>query len=160
MWYSVAPDIAFDVPPAVVRTVRLPGPKPAPANPDWVPRGYIPWTCATPPEIHYVKPAPRSTTTAAWGNLPAVFWQNIKLPVKYEYSEKGALKYIAHKLHAKLLFTGPDYALVGAGIPFNKSAPAIVLLRDIATIPYIEGEVVVHPSVPRTVTVGNAPLDE
>lgn len=182
MWYFVTPEIALDIPAqaAIVRTVRLPDPKPvprvkpvegSPASGNWIPRGYIPWTCTASPthinRTHASGPsspaipsggAPAPGTT--WKNLPAIFWQNIKLPKSHAYSEKGALKYIAHKLHAELLFAGPDYALVGAGVPFNKPVPAVVLLRDIATIPYIRGEVVVHSATPRFVTVRNAPLEE
>lgn len=80
--------------------------------------------------------------------LPALFWRPVTLPKQYVTSERGAIRYICHQLHIQYRFSGPNYALYGAGVSFNQRKPAIVLLMELAHVPYIQSHFAVqtHPS--------------
>jgi hypothetical protein len=80
----------------------------------------------------------------------------VALPSRYRLSERGALRYIAHRLHVQFRFTGPNYAMVGEDIPYGKAVPALSLLRKIGDIPYIQGSIVLR--VGKALVVHNAPL--
>lgn len=108
MWYAIAPDLS----------VELPTPVP-------VVRVVLPPAVTRPPAPVVRHP------------FPAIFYWNVTLPAKYETSERGAIRYICHELHIQFRFSGPDYALYGAGVPFNRKMPAITLLRDLANVSYI-----------------------
>jgi hypothetical protein len=137
MWYAITPDLSVylpPVPPAIVRVVQ-----------------------PVKPVMPVIRPA-RKTVQWTPPSLPVAFYQTVRLPAKYKYSERGALRYLAHKLHAEFRFRGPNYALLGLHIPFGKPETLIALLRQIGDAPYIQGTVTVSPKPPFSVAVQNAPL--
>lgn len=151
MWYAIAPDLAFQVP-APVPVVRVVKPKVTLARAEWVPpKGFALWT---PPGGVPVHPSKAPDIY----RLPALFWQPVTLPKKYETSERGAIRYICRQLHIRYRFSGPNYALYGAGVSFDQSKPAIVLLLELAHVPYIQSRFAVQTHPQRQVVVRNVQL--
>ena len=89
-------------------------------------------------------------------DFPASFYKAVFLPQQYRMSEHAALAYLARVLHIQLHFSGPDYALVGGHLPYNRPVPAIQLLLRIGNIPWINGSFVLMGN--RILEVHNAPL--
>ncbi|UTV80050.1 hypothetical protein MQE22_08435 [Acidithiobacillus sp. YTS05] len=87
---------------------------------------------------------------------PSVFDQPVSLPMRYRMSERGALSYIAQQLRVSLVFSGPNYALLGEHLPYGKPTPALRLLTRIANISYIQGHFVMESS--GRIVVQNDPL--
>ncbi|MBU2774441.1 hypothetical protein HMI48_11350 [Acidithiobacillus ferrooxidans] len=81
------------------------------------------------------KPTPKVTLQ----EVPVSMHQLVVLPSRYRLSERGALEYLAHTLHIQLQFSGPDYAMIGEHLPYDRQVPAMHLLLQIANIPYIHG---------------------
>ncbi len=89
-------------------------------------------------------------------DFPSSFYQPVSLPSRYRLSERGALEYLARALHIQVQFTGPDYAMIGQHLPYNRPRPAIKLLLQIASIPYIQGTFALMGD--KLIIVHNAPL--
>lgn len=59
--------------------------------------------------------------------------QYITVPAKYQTSEKATLLYIAkHVPGLRLVWTGPDYALLDTGVPYGQPVSVDAFLADIA----------------------------
>jgi len=102
-------------------------------------------------------PEPQKARETRLFNPPAAFYTDLRLPARYRLDERGALKYIASKLHIRVRFTGPNYAMSGEKIPYDRAVPAIALLRRIAGISYIQSSVALIGG--KTLVVHNAPLE-
>ena len=100
------------------------------------------------------KPTPK----VIFQEVPVSIHQLVVLPSRYRLSERGALEYLAHKVHIQLRFTGPNYAMIGEHIPYGRMVPAITLLKQIGNIPYIHGSLALMGG--KTLVVHNALLEE
>ena len=100
------------------------------------------------------KPAPKVTLQ----EVPVSIHRLVVLPSRYRLSERGALEYLAHKVHIQLRFTGPNYAMIGEHIPYGRKVPAITLLKQIGNIPYIQGSLALVGG--KTLVVHNALLED
>ncbi|WP_150408512.1 hypothetical protein [Acidithiobacillus caldus] len=89
------------------------------------------------PILHPVPACPAVPT------LPAFFQQIVTVPKRYDVSEFGALRYVARQLGLQFTHAGPDYALLDAGIPFDKPVSAATFLQDVGTS-YIPGTLTIY----------------
>ena len=129
MWYALAPELQIPAVPVISAPAVL-------------------------HRIPPVRPAPRKSFL--W-NDPASFYTEVRLPARYRVNERGALKYLARKLHIRICFTGPNYAMIGEKIPYGEAVPAITLLERIAGISYIQGSFALMGG--QVLVVHNAPLE-
>ena len=128
MWYALAPELQIPVVPVI----------------------------SVPVVLHRSPPVRPKPSVSFFSDPPATFFFDVRLPASYRVSERGALRYIARKLHIQFRFTGPNYAMIGEKIPYGEAVPAIILLKRIAGISYIQGSFALLGG--QVLVVHNAPL--